>query len=817
MKRNNWLILICLLGLGGLSAQSLSTITIGTSPTTNSGPVFIVDGTSYGSTQVFSWPTGSKHIVQFPVALDFAGNPLPYQSAVNDNVRFLFDGWTENTTLLSPTTATVQTLTADPSITTFIANVTINYRVHIDFGTIGTNTACAGAPSSPAPGSAFLDGIIYFDGVCVGNTSDIYATVGNHVLNAFPYPGWVFYGYAINGLQPTYLSTINLTTPITIIPQFSVAKRVNFLTNPLGLQVLVDGAITSTPAPPLGGVDGVTCAPDYSRLPPGAPAGFTPLCYGQFDFLPGSVHRIGAPTPQQDLQSNFWVFEGFTNGLGQNANYTAPANVNAPDVLTANFVPGVHASIGTNPGGLKVMVDGRDNWLAYTFVWGQGETHLVNAESPQTDSHGRTWVFNNWSDGGAQSHNINIPPVGTSYIVMANYTELAQVTVNSTPSGMTFNIDGNPCTTPCVVNRASGAQMTVTIPSAIAATQASRYNFVSWADGSTATTRQVTFSQDTLTLSASYQTSYLLTAVTNPANSGTFTTVPPSPDGYFVAGTQIAITEVPNGGFKFVHWDGDLSGTFGTGALTMSSPHSVIADFVSVPYIPPAGIQSAAGPTLDGSVAAGSIIAVYGQNLASSFQVGPSSPLKQAIGTTSVTVGTFLLPLVYVSPTVISAQLPWELAPGGYTLTVHNTGQPDVPGTMTVSRNAPVVFTQQNVQNLPLMLAVHQDGTLVSFDSPAIRGEQITIYATGLGPYDQQSADGFAAAASPALNVIDSLSLTSDSGQQWTPDFSGAAPGIVGVAEVKLTISNDMPTAANLNLQLVVNGKSSPQVVLPLQ
>jgi hypothetical protein len=34
---------------------------------------------------------------------------------------------------------------------------------------------------------------------------------------------------------------------------------------------------------------------------------------------------------------------------------------------------------------------------------------------------------------------------------------------------------------------------------------------------------------------------------------------------------------------------------------------------------------------------------------------------------------------------------------------------------------------------------------------------------------------------------------------------------------VKLTISNDMPTAANLNLQLVVNGKSSPQVVLPLQ
>ena len=106
------------------------------------------------------------------------------------------------------------------------------------------------------------------------------------------------------------------------------------------------------------------------------------------------------------------MFAGFSNGLGQNANYTAATNVNAPDVLTANFVPGVHASIGTNPGGLKVMVDGRDNWLAYNFVWGQGETHTMNAESPQTDSHGRNWVFYNWSDGGAQSHTINHPARG---------------------------------------------------------------------------------------------------------------------------------------------------------------------------------------------------------------------------------------------------------------------------------------------------------------------------------------------------------------------------------------------------------------------
>ena len=132
----------------------------------------------------------------------------------------------------------------------------------------------------------------------------------------------MFYGFVVNGLTPAYLSTVNVTTPINIMPEFSVAKRVDFLTNPLGLQVLVDGGAINTPRRPAG-VHGVTCAPDYSRLPPNAPAGFTPLCFGQFDFLPGSVHHIGAPTPQHDNAGNYWVFSSFNNGLGQNATYAA--------------------------------------------------------------------------------------------------------------------------------------------------------------------------------------------------------------------------------------------------------------------------------------------------------------------------------------------------------------------------------------------------------------------------------------------------------------------------------------------------------------
>jgi uncharacterized protein (TIGR03437 family) len=247
----------------------------------------------------------------------------------------------------------------------------------------------------------------------------------------------------------------------------------------------------------------------------------------------------------------------------------------------------------------------------------------------------------------------------------------------------------------------------------------------------------------------------------------------------------------------------------------MASPESVQADFATVPYIPPAGIQSVTGPTPSGSVAAGSLISIYGQNLAPSMQVGPTNPLAQTINNVTVTVNSSLLPLVFVSPTQISAQVPWELQPGNYTLVVHQVGQPDVPGTFTVVRDAPGAFTESNSQNLPLVLAIRSDGSVLSFSNPAQSGEQITIYATGLGPETQTAVDGF-----PAVTTNNSLMdpvTVNTSSTQLQPDWAGPAPGIVGVQVIQLTITSDFPPSSNVTITLGANGINSAQVVLPIQ
>jgi uncharacterized protein (TIGR03437 family) len=814
MKRIIYFALSSLLIPSAALAQNTS-IVIGTDPTTSNGPQYIVDGTAYIATQVFVWPVGSVHTVQFPFSLDFNGNSLPYQSQLNDTIRFTFGGWIASTANFVGGASPNVTLTADPSLTSFIATVSETVQVNINFGGTVVNPNCGGAPGD-APSQGAYSGIIYVDDTCVGSSITEYIPAGPLVLQAYPYPGWVFTGWNIGGYYVySPLTTYNVTSPITVTPLFTIAKRVNFLTNPLGLQVMVDGAAINTPTNGQATSSDGSCQPDYTRLPPGAPSGFTPLCIGEFDFAPGSTHTIGAPSPQLDNMQGTWVFSAFSNGLGQNATYVAPTNTVVADTLTANFIVGVHVSLYTVPQGLKIMVDGTDNWPGYTFIWGQGTVHQLTAESPQTDSKGFVWSFNSWSDGGAQSHALTVPATN-GLILSANYTQLSQITFTSSPPGMTFTVDGNTCTTPCVVNKASGSTSTVAAPPTVPVAAGWEQQFTGWSDGSSSATRTVTFNQNSLSLTASYQTAYQLSTVSAPTAGGTFTVSPTSPDGFYASGTQVTVTAVANGGYKFAHWAGALAGTANTGTVQMNGPQTVSAAFVSVPFISPAGIQSATGPTADGTVAAGSIITIYGQNLAPAFALGPSNPLAQVIAGTTVTVGSFIMPLVYVSPTLISAQVPWELAPGNYTLEVNTQGQSPVPGQFTVSRESPGAFTQVNAQQAPLVLALHQDGTLIGFDSPAIQGEQITIYGTGFGPYDQPAIDGFPATPPQTFNLASALALNSAAGPIPT-DWAGAADGIVGVAVVKVTVGSMMPPGTTMNLNIAVNGIPSMPFVLPLQ
>jgi uncharacterized protein (TIGR03437 family) len=316
------------------------------------------------------------------------------------------------------------------------------------------------------------------------------------------------------------------------------------------------------------------------------------------------------------------------------------------------------------------------------------------------------------------------------------------------------------------------------------------------------------------TITASYTQSYLLATTSNPSGGVTFKLSPPSADGFYHANSQVVVTANSNPGYKFIKWEGDLTGTYPTGTISMSTPHSVMAILARVPYLGPASVKNAAGDTPSGSIAPGSIFSVFGQSLAPQAQVGSVNPLSQSIDGVAVTTGERILGLMSVSPEQITAQLPSDLPSGNYTLVVQSTGQPDVSAPFKVARNSPGLFATV-VDGQSYVVGHHEDGTVINTKSPAKKGEVISVLGTGFGPYSKPVPDGFVATA-PAPALADHLIISAGESHPDTI-WAGAAVGYTGVAMVKFRIAPELPSGSSVELKVQINGHFSTTVLLPIQ
>ena len=809
MNRLSLLVLFVLSGFG-LQAQTFSSITIQTVP---SGPIFYVDGQAYTSAATFVWPTGSEHIVSF-LFNGGPNQPSNVQMSSDGGTQYQFTGWVDNAGLLVPTSDPVQTVTANPNITTLTATLTVAYRVLLNFYNLPASSSpgqvVCGSPGSN-PSNQTLPGVVFIGSNCYVNTVAVFEAAGSTVaLNAIPYPGFVFTGWLFNsGPLNAYLTSITVNEPINITPVFAPGKLVHFLTNPVGMQVLVDHSVVPTRT-----IADVTTCPNNQYIAVASQYGIPPVCFGDFYFANGSQHIIGAPTPQIDTTGHWWVFDSFSNGMANNSIYTT-TNISTPDTLTADFDPGATATFSTNPSGLQLNIDGRQNWPSYNFVWALGSTHQVSAPSSNFAANGRQYTFQNWSNGGsaAQSVTVDQNAVNNGIRVTANYSILSRVVIQSSPTGLAIQVDGTSCQTPCTLDRQNGVTMSVTAPTQIPMGVGARLNFANWSDGG-ASAHTFTVNQDYTTLTVNYTNYYQLSATSNPAGGVSFQFSPSSSDQFFAQNTQVTVTAVPNPGFKFLQWGGALTGTYPAGAITMTAPESVVAQMSAVPYIPPAGVLNAAGSTPNSAVAPGSIISIYGQGLAPSLAVGPENPLAQTIGGVTVTINNQILGLLFVSPQQINAQVPSSLSAGQYTLSVQVVGQAPVNATFTVARDAPGLFFN-TVNSQQYALALHPDGSPVTTSSPAAAGETISLLGTGFGPYSATVVDGFFP-PTPAPALADSLSITIG-GQTPAPTWSGAAAGFVGIAVTNFQVPSGLPSGTSVPLNVTINGVASNTVVLPIQ
>jgi uncharacterized protein (TIGR03437 family) len=230
-----------------------------------------------------------------------------------------------------------------------------------------------------------------------------------------------------------------------------------------------------------------------------------------------------------------------------------------------------------------------------------------------------------------------------------------------------------------------------------------------------------------------------------------------------------------------------------------------------VPLIEPGGIVNGA-TFAQGPVAPGSIASVFGVDLADSEYVTTSTPLP---GGPPFGQGVSQIPYGYVAPDdeygyfyegplQWNIQIPATLQPGTYWLTIGSSG----PVSFTVAPTAPYIFIWGSnhgaVQN--------EDYSQNTPQNPAAAGSVVLVYLTGQGAVNPPVPTRFAAPSSPLSKTVAATTATID-GSPTNVDFSGLAPGLVGLAQVNLDIPAGLP-AGEHTLVIDIGGVQSNAVIL---
>ena len=274
------------------------------------------------------------------------------------------------------------------------------------------------------------------------------------------------------------------------------------------------------------------------------------------------------------------------------------------------------------------------------------------------------------------------------------------------------------------------------------------------------------------------------------------------------AGAASAVLTLPPGPgtVKVVAASGDISVTFTATAVLAPA---LLADSVMDAV------------TLNGytSLGPGSILSIFGQNLAGDTVAAGSGALPTSLQATRVLLvtgaGDVALPLLLVSPQQIRALVPADISPGAYVLRVEAASVRSNDIQISIAAFDPGIFTRNESGRGPGIF-IKDDGSLVTAANPADRGARVTFYAAGLGAVDPPIAAGQPGGAEPLNRTVQSPRVFFDTYQAEVL-YSGLAPGIAGRYQVTVRVPALVSPATNISVSLTIGGFASNRVTIPVR
>jgi uncharacterized protein (TIGR03437 family) len=229
-------------------------------------------------------------------------------------------------------------------------------------------------------------------------------------------------------------------------------------------------------------------------------------------------------------------------------------------------------------------------------------------------------------------------------------------------------------------------------------------------------------------------------------------------------------------------------------------------------------------------IAPGMIVSLFGQNLAPATASASGFPLPTTLNGVSVLINGLSASLLFVSPTQVNFQVPLGLTGTSlypldfgtqFIITVVN-GLAAPLQSFTSAAASPGIFTINSAQQGAIQISntalfAAPAGSIPGSQSrPALPGESVTIYCTGLGNVSNPPNQGVAAGSSPLSSTPTPATVTIG-GQPATVTFSGLAPGFAGLYQVNATVPASAPAGNAVPLTVSIGGATSNTVTLAVQ
>jgi len=242
------------------------------------------------------------------------------------------------------------------------------------------------------------------------------------------------------------------------------------------------------------------------------------------------------------------------------------------------------------------------------------------------------------------------------------------------------------------------------------------------------------------------------------------------------------------------------------------------------PQVVDGGVLNGASFAKGQPVAPGSLVSIFGSDLASSTAQYDSVPVSTTLEDVSVKFNNTAAPLTLVSGGQINALVPWKILPQGAsepaTVVVTRGGRQSAPVQFSIAATAPGVFSIP--PGAGQAVAVNADGTIAGppgvipdiQSHPAKIGDSggLIIYANGLGAVDSPITDGAVSQDKIRNTLVTPTVLVGGVPVQVV--FSGLSPQFPGVNQVNVFLPPGTPVGTNLPLQIRIGDITSSDQVL---